>query len=611
MFADDADLVGWATRQLDDDATYLEATSERARRVATLADQLVSQGLQDRRERFNLGLTGVIGAILMVLAAMQSLKLEFALPKPLLGGVVSSLGALALLVPVLLLRLAVPDRPWSAALVCAVVGVLVGTLPWVALTIDTKFTGPATSVAAVVGWSVSGGPGRRRPDRALLPVAAGRMSADGAWRSAAALAGPDEPGAALLVEVAVDAAHRYGDEPDPESAPGGDGTGDAALVVLLAAVTLLGGPGAADLPLPVARFVSRLRGADPDGYAALADPAAWVDVAVDLPLTAGDAVVLLRLALAALTASGDPRRTVVLLNLLGRLLALHEAGTVLDVLDQAVALVRGPVPPDGPSHGTLLSNAGLVLLALHERDDDPGALDEAVALLRQAREDAATDDDRDSALSNLGLALRARGDRSGSSDDLDEAVAAARAVATRTPVAAPAGPARRAQPRHRAADPGRARRSDRVAGRSPQGGPGGGRLLPARTFGQRRRHRRTSARHSSPSPATPGMCRLRRGRSRRCGGRSQPLLTRRRRARAGRRTCAWRCRARASVDASLRCSPRRSPSASTCSAPPLPGTRGARRTPPPPRRRVWCTRRPVVQPTCSTVRSTSPLRPWR
>ena len=67
--------------------------------MSTRPDQLVSRGMQDRRERFDLALTGVIGAILMVLAAMQSLKLEFTLRKPLLGAVVSGLGAAALLVP--------------------------------------------------------------------------------------------------------------------------------------------------------------------------------------------------------------------------------------------------------------------------------------------------------------------------------------------------------------------------------------------------------------------------------------------------------------------------------------------------------------------------------
>ena len=108
LVADDAALASWTVRQLDNDATYLEAALDRARSVATLFDQLVRRGMQDRRERFNLGLTGIVGAVLMALAAMQSLKLEFTLPKPLLGGVVCGLAAVALLVPILLLRLAAP-----------------------------------------------------------------------------------------------------------------------------------------------------------------------------------------------------------------------------------------------------------------------------------------------------------------------------------------------------------------------------------------------------------------------------------------------------------------------------------------------------------------------
>ena len=205
--------------------------------------------------------------------------------------------------------------------------------------------------------------------------------------------------------------------------------------MLLAAVVLLGGAGAPGVPAAVADFVTRLAAADPEGSAALADPAVWVDLAADLPVSSADAVVLLRLALAALAE--DPRRPVVLVNLIGRLLAAHEAGVTPLALDQAVALAR-EVEPDATA-ADLLSNAGLVLLALHERDDDPPALDEAVALLRRAAEGP----DRDSALSNLGLALRARGDRTGAVADLDEAVAIARVVVAHTLLDAPPGPGRR------------------------------------------------------------------------------------------------------------------------------------------------------------------------
>ncbi|MGH3566598.1 MAG: CATRA conflict system CASPASE/TPR repeat-associated protein [Pseudonocardia sp.] len=73
LFAEDRELVGWFDRQLDHDATYLEAALERARAVTALSDQLIQRGLQRRQERFNLGLSGVVGAVLMVLAAIQSL----------------------------------------------------------------------------------------------------------------------------------------------------------------------------------------------------------------------------------------------------------------------------------------------------------------------------------------------------------------------------------------------------------------------------------------------------------------------------------------------------------------------------------------------------------
>lgn len=151
-FADDAALADWTVRQLDDDATYLEAALDRTRGVAALADQLVQRGLQNRRERFNLGLTGVVGAVLMALAAMQTLKLEFTLPRLLLGGLVSGLAALALLVSAVLVRLTAPDRRSSNLLVCLAVALLAATVPWVALTVAANAAGTAVSAGPIVGW---------------------------------------------------------------------------------------------------------------------------------------------------------------------------------------------------------------------------------------------------------------------------------------------------------------------------------------------------------------------------------------------------------------------------------------------------------------------------
>ncbi len=131
LFADDQALAGWLSEQLDDDATYLEAAQERARQVSALTDQLVQRGQQRRQERFNLGLTGVIGAILMSLAAIQSLNYRVPLPPLVKPAVVATLAAVALFASLVVLRLAVPDRRWPLVLMQAGFGLVMASLGWV------------------------------------------------------------------------------------------------------------------------------------------------------------------------------------------------------------------------------------------------------------------------------------------------------------------------------------------------------------------------------------------------------------------------------------------------------------------------------------------------
>lgn len=130
-FADDRELAEWFARQLDDDATYLEAALQRSERVGALVDQLVQRGRQRRQERVNLGLTGVVGAILMSLAAIQSLQYTVPLPAPVKPAVVTTLGALALWVSLVVLRVTVPERRWSLALVHAGTGVVTAAITWI------------------------------------------------------------------------------------------------------------------------------------------------------------------------------------------------------------------------------------------------------------------------------------------------------------------------------------------------------------------------------------------------------------------------------------------------------------------------------------------------
>jgi len=166
LFADDRELGGWFGQQLADDETYLEAARERAGQVATLTDQLVQrglqrrqdrlarrqEGLQRRQERFNLGLTGVVGAILMVLAAIQSLEYTVPLPHLVEPGVVATLGAVALLASLVVLRVAVPDHRWSLWLVWAGVGTTTAASTWVAV----SATGPAATAVTTRLWSGAG-----------------------------------------------------------------------------------------------------------------------------------------------------------------------------------------------------------------------------------------------------------------------------------------------------------------------------------------------------------------------------------------------------------------------------------------------------------------------
>ncbi|MFB9602341.1 CATRA conflict system CASPASE/TPR repeat-associated protein [Streptomyces roseofulvus] len=132
LFADDRALSEWFIQRLDDDATYLEAALRRCTQVGALADQLVQRSLQRRQETVNLGLTGVIGAILMSLAAVQSLQYTVPLPGSVKPAVVAVLGALALVASLVVLRVVVPDRRWSLAMLRLGAGALGGTVAWVA-----------------------------------------------------------------------------------------------------------------------------------------------------------------------------------------------------------------------------------------------------------------------------------------------------------------------------------------------------------------------------------------------------------------------------------------------------------------------------------------------
>ncbi|WP_146220475.1 CATRA conflict system CASPASE/TPR repeat-associated protein [Geodermatophilus normandii] len=149
-FASDRSLSGWFGQQLEDDAAYLEAARERASQVTTLADQLVGRGQQRRQERFNLGLTGIVGAILMSLAAIQSLNYEVPVSGPVKPALITTLGLLTMLVSMVVLRFAVPDRRWPVVLVWMTCGATAAAATWIGM---AAIAGGASSPARTWLWA--------------------------------------------------------------------------------------------------------------------------------------------------------------------------------------------------------------------------------------------------------------------------------------------------------------------------------------------------------------------------------------------------------------------------------------------------------------------------
>jgi len=130
LFAADRALAEWLGQQLDDDLTYLDAARESASQVAGLTDQLIQRSYHRRQERFNLGLTGIVGAILMGLAAIQSLQYTVPIPPLVKPALVTTLGLVALMVSLIVLRYAAPERRWARVLVQVGFGLTIAALIW-------------------------------------------------------------------------------------------------------------------------------------------------------------------------------------------------------------------------------------------------------------------------------------------------------------------------------------------------------------------------------------------------------------------------------------------------------------------------------------------------
>jgi len=140
---DDRALADWFATRLDDDALYVAAACDRTRDVAEITATVVEHGLherrqaaEDRRDRFSLLQTAIIGAVLMVLTAVQGLGYRVPVSGPVKAPLVAVLGAVTLFLAAFVLRLATAsDRRPQALLSHIAAGLSGAALVWLLVAI--------------------------------------------------------------------------------------------------------------------------------------------------------------------------------------------------------------------------------------------------------------------------------------------------------------------------------------------------------------------------------------------------------------------------------------------------------------------------------------------
>ncbi|MFE2609772.1 CATRA conflict system CASPASE/TPR repeat-associated protein [Streptomyces mirabilis] len=172
LFAEDHALTQWFLNQLDDDALYVDNALQRAERIGTLADQLVERGQRRRQESVNLGLTGVVGAIVMALSAIQAFQYTVDVPQAAKPALIALLGSFALLSSMIVANVVTSRRRWTVATSHVAVGVVGASLAWLlAVVAAGRHAGPdinalCAGAGMLAGLALSLRTPRRRRRRA-------------------------------------------------------------------------------------------------------------------------------------------------------------------------------------------------------------------------------------------------------------------------------------------------------------------------------------------------------------------------------------------------------------------------------------------------------------
>ena len=158
LFADDKAVADWLGRQLDHEAGALDSVADRARSAAALGDQLMRRVVVGRQERVNLTVAGVVGAVLMALAVIQSFQYAVPIDNSVKGPTTALLATFALLATMVVVRMAAPRRTGSAVAVGAASAAFGASVAWVAVSVISLWTPiaeaygvAAAAVCALIG----------------------------------------------------------------------------------------------------------------------------------------------------------------------------------------------------------------------------------------------------------------------------------------------------------------------------------------------------------------------------------------------------------------------------------------------------------------------------
>ena len=159
--AGDIRIADLTLAQARAEESYLSAAYDRAGDIAVLAEAETGRRLSERQAQLTLWQTSLLGGLIMLLAAIQSLSYKVPLPGGLAAPTICLLGSLALALPILSwhwsLASAPPRRAWVVFAGCAAIGASSG---WLIASLLTHLLGRPgatvwTALAAAAGAVVA------------------------------------------------------------------------------------------------------------------------------------------------------------------------------------------------------------------------------------------------------------------------------------------------------------------------------------------------------------------------------------------------------------------------------------------------------------------------